>query len=599
MVRVRLRTKFLLSMVLITAGLTSVSLLLVRRNVQSQVTKEIFSDLQNSVGTFQSFQREKEVMLNHSADLLADMPALRAMMTTHDEATIQDGSGPLAKLAGSDVFVLADASGKIVALHTNKPGFTRQMAQQSFTGALTQEQVWWMGAQHLYQVFMRPIYFGPALKDSVLGFVVVGYEIDDRVASQIGRIANSKVIFYYGDTIITSTLSRSLDSELTRQTFSGTRTQPQLLKLGDERFLETTIDLAPESKSEVQLTVLKSYDQATQPLQKLNRLLLGVGLLAILIGSGLVYLISDTFTRPLSSLLAGVAALERGDFTYALETDGGDEAAELSRAFDRMRQSLQRIQQNLLESERLATIGRMASSISHDLRHSLAAIVANAEFLCEQNLSREQREELYQEVQLAVQRMTELIDSLLEFSRTRASLRPTHGSVRGDVENALHALRSSPEFHNANVEIRQSGTVEGWFDHRKLERVFFNLFLNACEATPDRTGRVIVELRDASGSIEIKVVDHGRGIPASIRNTLFEPFISLGKENGTGLGLTVVQKIVQDHGGEVAVERTSSEGTIFRITLPYPVAPVRSDGPDSSDQPSSAAGVHASSAKQA
>src|SRR4051812_48711763 len=175
MVRVRLRTKFLLSMVLITAGLTSVSLLLVRRNVQSQVTKEIFSDLQNSVGTFQSFQREKEVMLNHSADLLADMPALRAMMTTHDEATIQDGSGPLAKLAGSDVFVLADASGKIVALHTNKPGFTRQMAQQSFTGALTQEQVWWMGAQHLYQVFMRPIYFGPALKDSVLGFVVVGY----------------------------------------------------------------------------------------------------------------------------------------------------------------------------------------------------------------------------------------------------------------------------------------------------------------------------------------------------------------------------------------------------------------------------------------
>lgn len=599
MVRVRLRTKFLLSMVLITAGLTSVSLLLVRRNVQAQVTKEIFSDLQNSASTFQSFQREKEITLGHSADLLADLPNLRALMTTHDEITIQDGSAPLAKLAGSDLFVLADRSGKVVALHTGTPGFTVDMAQASLQGSLQQQRIWWTGARHLYQVFMKPIYFGPALKDSLLGFVVVGYEINDHVASQISRIANSSVIFYYGDTIIASTLNRSLDAELAQRGLSATRPGPQLIKLGDERFLETTLDLAPEEKSDVQLTVLKSYDQATAPLQQLNRLLLGLGLLAVLIGSGLVFLISHTFTRPLSSLLAGVAALERGDFTYALETQGGDEAAELSRAFDRMRQSLQKIQQNLIESERLATIGRMASSISHDLRHSLAAIVANAEFLCEQNLSREQRDELYQEVQLAVQRMTELIDSLLEFSRTRASLRPTHGAVRGDLENAVQALRSNPEFHNANVEIRQSGAAEGWFDHRKLERVFFNLLLNACESTPDRCGRILVELTDTSAGIQVRVVDSGRGIPASVRNTLFEPFISLGKENGTGLGLTVVQKIVQDHGGEVGVEHTSPEGTIFRINLPYPVAPARSDGPEVVDHPSSAAGVHASSAKQA
>ena len=213
-----------------------------------------------------------------------------------------------------------------------------------------------------------------------------------------------------------------------------------MIQLGNERFLEATLNLSPETKTDVHLTVLKSYDQATAILQKLNRLLLGLGLLAVVIGTALVFFISHTFTRPLSSLLAGVAALERGDFTYALHTQGGDEAAELSRAFDRMRQSLQKIHQNLIESERLATIGRMASSISHDLRHSLAAIVANAEFLCEQDLSREQREELYHEVQLAVLRMTELIDSLLEFSRTRASLRPTHGSVRSDVENAIQTL---------------------------------------------------------------------------------------------------------------------------------------------------------------
>jgi signal transduction histidine kinase len=264
----------------------------------------------------------------------------------------------------------------------------------------------------------------------------------------------------------------------------------------------------------------------------------------------------------------------------------------------RTRQSLQKIQQNLIEAERLATIGRMANSISHDLRHSLAAIVANAEFLCEMQLSREQRDELYQEVQLAVHRMTELIDSLLEFSRTRASLRPTHGSLRVDLDCAIQTLRSNPEFHSASIEVRQSGMVQGWFDHRKLERAFFNLLLNACESNPDRTAKIVVELKDLpSEKIEVRVIDSGRGIPASIRNTLFEPFVSLGKENGTGLGLTVVQKIVQDHGGEIAIERTSPEGTVFCITIPHPVAPVQSESPAEIGQPSSTAGVHENSAK--
>ena len=599
MVRVRLRTKFLLSMVLITAGLTAFSLLLVRQNVQTQVKKQVSTDLQNSVSNFQSFQREKAVTLSHSADLIADMPSLRAMMTTHDEPTIQDGAVPVAKLAGSDLFVLADRSGRVLAIYTNKPGFTRQMAQESFASSLEHEQLWWMGGQHLYEVFMRPIYFGPALKDSVLGFVVVGYEIDERVASQISRIANSQVVFSYGETVITSTLNQQLEAELANQKLSGSNTQPQLIELGNERFLEATLDLSPQAKPDVHLTVLKSFDQATAILQKLNRLLLGLGLLAVVIGSGLVFFISYTFTRPLSSLLAGVAALERGDFSYPLNTTGTDEAAELSRAFDRTRQSLQRIQQNLIEAERLATIGRMANSISHDLRHSLAAIVANAEFLCEMQLSREQREELYQEVQLAVHRMTELIDSLLEFSRTRASLRPTHGSLRVDLDCAIQTLRSNPEFHSARIEVQQTGTVQGWFDHRKLERAFFNLLLNACESNPDRSAKVMVELMDSPGEkIEVRVTDSGRGIPASIRNTLFEPFVSLGKENGTGLGLTVVQKIVQDHGGEVAIERTSPEGTVFRITIPHPVAPVQSEVPAETNQPSSAAGVHENSAKQ-
>jgi signal transduction histidine kinase len=234
----------------------------------------------------------------------------------------------------------------------------------------------------------------------------------------------------------------------------------------------------------------------------------------------------------------------------------------------------------------------MASSISHDLRHSLAAIVANAEFLCEQHLSPDQRDELYEEVRAAVGRMTELIDSLLEFSRTRASLRPTYGSLRDTVDTAIETLRSNPQFREVPIAVHERGNLEGWFDHRKLERAFSNLFLNSCESVYSRLGRIDVSITEKASGIEITVADNGRGVPNAIRDTLFEPFVSQGKENGTGLGLTVVQKIVQDHGGEVAVERTSPEGTVFRVTLPRPVPTPAVSEPGSIEDSVSAGSVN-------
>jgi signal transduction histidine kinase len=314
--------------------------------------------------------------------------------------------------------------------------------------------------------------------------------------------------------------------------------------------------------------VLKSFDQATAFLRSLNELLLALGLTAVLAGSLLVFLISHTFTRPLENLVAGVRALELGDFAYPLQVRGGDEVAEVTGTFDRMRKNLQKTQRELLDAERLATIGRMASSISHDLRHALAAVMANAEFLCESNLTPGQREDLYAEIRIAVNQMTELIESLLEFSRTRESLRPTYGNVRSAVDRAVQGVKAHPEFQRIRIRISCEGLTEGWFDFKKLERALLNLLLNACEAVPGETGKIDISLRRKGESLEIRIEDNGPGIAEAVRDRLFEPFVSHGKENGTGMGLTVVQKILQDHGGDVAVERTSSSGTTFRVSIP-------------------------------
>jgi len=567
----RLQTKFLLSMLAVSAGLTCTTLLVVRQSVRAQVRQEIARDLRNSVVTFQNFQRQRELTLTRSAQLLADLPNIRALMTTSDAPTIQDASRSVWQLAGSDLFLLADPSGKVMALHGVPPDLTPHMAQEWLQRALEGDRpsYWWYGGGHLYEVFLQPIYFGRAAENRRLGYVVLGYEIDDRIAHDISQVAAGQVAFAAENSIVCSTLAPAQEPELAKQSPAlGSDQATEQIQLASERFLGTALELNPGVNPRVRLMVLKSFDQATEFLNHLNQVLLGLGLTAVLAGSLLVFLISHTFTRPLGNLVAGVRALGQGDYAYPLEAHGGDEVAEVTLAFDRMRESIQTTQRELLDAERLATIGRMASSISHDLRHSLAAIVANAEFLCESNLTSVQREELYGEVRIAVNQMTELIESLLEFSRTRESLRPSYGTVQDTIERAIQSVRSHPEYHSVRIDVSADGPSEGWFDAKKLERAFQNLLLNACEAVPREAGRIEVKLHRSEDQLEILLEDNGSGIAEAIRDKLFEPFVSHGKENGTGMGLTVVQKIIQDHGGDVTIERTSSTGTIFRVTLP-------------------------------
>jgi signal transduction histidine kinase len=563
-------------MIVVTAGLTTTSLLLVGRIVQSNARKNIAVNLRNSVSAFQDFRHERETMLTSDVALLADIPLTRAIMTSTDPVTIQDASQDVWQHARSscDLFVLVNRSSNVVALHTKTPGFTREAAEKYFKQSLDDDEGefshWWYGGHHLYQVFVQPIYRGSRTEGTLLGFLVIGYEINDRLAGQVSKVAGSQVAFSYGDEAVATTLSAlQMQGETVHRLILGSaQGDPRDIEIGDEHFLATSLVLSGNRPIPVRLSVLGSYDQATRFIDQLNRYLLLLGLAAILVGSGFVFFLSHTFTRPLGSLVAGVRALEGGDFHHPLNPRGKDEVAELTRAFDRMRASLLKSQRDLLESEQLATIGRMASSISHDLRHSLAAIVANSEFLCDSRLTPAQREELYQEVRTGVNLMTDLIDSLLEFARTRESLNPSYSNVADIIQRAAQAARLHPRHHARSIDIQCNNQVAGWFDARKLERALYNLLLNACEAAPAEGGHVEVTAAEMGDLITISVADNGPGIAESIRHRLFHPFVSYGKENGTGMGLAVVQKIVQDHGGEVSVEPTPEGTTVFKIVLP-------------------------------
>ncbi len=573
MVKLQLRTKFLLSLVLTTTVLTGAVLFIVQNYLGNHVRREIHEELHNSVVTFQQFELQRERELAQSAALLADLPNLRALMTTQDAPTVQDASTDLWHFMGGELFLLADRTGKVMALHTTAAGYTAQAAQASLTETLQkgQNRDWWYGGNHLFAVFLQPIYFGTPRNDVVLGVLALGFEVDKPVAEVVARVASCQVAFRYGKDIVASTLLPIQQQELEAHANPITTLDSlnsEEIKLGGDTYLAASLELAPANDPRVTLTALKSYDSATQFLHELHGKLLGVGLVAVLAGGWLIFLLSSTFTRPLANLVSGVHALEKGDYAFPLHIRSQDEVAELSMAFDRMRKTLQKDQQDLLQAERMATIGRMASTISHDLRHPLTAILAYAEYQSEGDLDSSQRKGLYDEIRSAVNRMVDLISSLLEFSKGREVFQLTRGNVAEAMERTMSSIRLRPEFKRIQITLAHEGAVNGWFDFKKLDRAFYNVLQNACEAVAAETGKVNIVARAVDHRVEITVTDNGPGIPESIREDLFQPFVTCGKAGGTGLGLTVVQKIVRDHGGEVQVDATGKSGTSFKLILP-------------------------------
>jgi signal transduction histidine kinase len=592
----RMRTILLLSLLSLSCGLTVLSLIVIRSSLQKQIRTNLAADLLHSTVTFQNLQRQRQELLDREVALLADLQYMKALMTTHDLKTIQDGGAEFWKVSGSDLFALMTPSGTIAAVYDTAGVPDRHDLELQFKRLLDShsDERYLLSNHRLYQVSFQPLFFGPEVTGTPLGFVIAGYSIDDRVSRQVRQAAAADVIFLAADRIVSSTLDAQHNLDLQRQGGAlAAGGSEQDLWLGREHYLAASVPIPTFSQVPVRLLVLKSYDQASAFAMRLNRLLLALGLLVVVVGTLLALYISSTITRPLDELLAGARALGSGNFDYRLTGGGTRELRELSLAFDTMRNQLRRSQQELVESARLAVIGRMASSISHDLRHYLSAIYANAEFLSNPAMPSVERDELMLDVQLAVQGMTDVLESLLVFSRTGKSLHPTDESFSALIERAVGLVRVHPEAHGVGVQVSHLPPSEGRMDARMIERAIFNLLINAAQAA--RIGQppalIKVSLTETPSLIELRITDSGPGVPAAIRDTLFEPFVSDGKRRGIGLGLTIANRIAQEHGGRVYLEDSHPGHTTFVLSLPCAIltAPHAKDRGEPVARPSSVA----------
>ena len=593
--KVRLRTKFLLSLLAITAGLSSATLLIVSYSVQKRVREDIREDLHNSVDIYQSFESQREATLKRSAQLLANLPNVRAMMTTQDSATIQDASGDVWNLSGSDLMVFADRSGDVVAMRAKNTSFERPAAQEFMQASLQKEEPrsWWFSGGHLYEVWIQPIYFGAESKDSTLGYLAVGHEIDERAAEDFSKIASSDVAFRWGDTFVASTLTSAQQAELGRQP-PGDAAGSQQTEIGNERYLATTVGLPPDRQPRVTLTVLKSFDKATSFLRELNRILFGLGLLSVVAGSVLVFFISDTFTRPLANLVAGVRALEGGDYGFPLESTGGDEVSEVTGAFSRMRTNMQKTQaeqrqleERLRQAHKMEAVGRLAGGVAHDFNNLLTIIRGNSDLLSDRDGADAFHKRCVEQIQKASSRAVSMTRQLLAFSRMQV-LQPRVLDLNAVVAEMGKMLPRLIGEHIENVFVPEPKLKLVTADPGQIEQVLMNLAVNARDAMPGggtltvRTANVEMTQVDgarrgamAPGSyVLLAVSDTGIGMDEETRTHIFEPFFTtkeVGK--GTGLGLATVYGIVKQSGGFIWVESAPGKGTTFEIYLPLASGP--------------------------
>lgn len=577
--RLRMRTTLLIPLLILSFGCTVLSLLVIRTIVQQQTQTNLASDLQHSVKTYRNLQHQRRELLARESALLADLPSLKSLMTTYDQRTIEDGGVEFWQVSGADVFALLDQEGELIVAYNRGPALDRSRVAKGLETGLhkPEEPVLLALGDRIYEISTQPLYFGPREHGTLLGFVAVGYSIDEHVARAVSEAAAAEVTFTVDGRVVVSTLSPELQQQLIARGGELLRlpTDNKKIELGNIDYLAAskrlTMSDGQDTVTQVpQLVVLKSFAGATQLVDRVNRWVLTLALLALVAGTGMLVSISRTLTRPIETLVGGTRALAQGNFDYQLSEDGAEEIRELSRAFERMRVQLRRTQRELLDSERLATIGRMASSISHDLRHYLSAMYANAEFMSDGNISQSEREELMVEVQTAVQGMTDLLESLLLFTQTGRALHPEFESIALMIQRAVSMVRSHPASRDVKLTLNGLSSIEAWVDSRKLGRAVYNLLLNACQAAKRGKGppRVTLSLDEDERSIGIRIADNGPGVPASLRQKIFMPFVSEGRESGIGLGLTLAQQIAQEHGGRVELSETTEGETVFTINLP-------------------------------
>jgi signal transduction histidine kinase len=229
------------------------------------------------------------------------------------------------------------------------------------------------------------------------------------------------------------------------------------------------------------------------------------------------------------------------------------------------RQSLKKTQDKLIQSEKLAALGKLTAGIAHEIRNPLTSIKILIHSLAKKITDAKTKEKDIEVIEDEIERVNQIINRFLDFARPKEpQFSPV--DINQVLEETINLVSGEAKEQNVVLEKKLSSLPHIQADGEQIKQVFLNLFLNAVQAMPEG-GKLRIKTDRKGQWVRIEIQDEGAGIPERIKDKLFEPFFTT-KEEGIGLGLSIVKRIVDDHKGSIKVRNSHPKGTIFTINLP-------------------------------
>jgi len=292
----------------------------------------------------------------------------------------------------------------------------------------------------------------------------------------------------------------------------------------------------------------------------------------IVISVFLWYFFLRLITRPVRRIVAATNAVAAGNLSFKLEVKRNDELGHLGNSFNEMTRNLAEAQTQLYHSDKLASIGRLAAGVAHEINNPLTGVLTYSSFLLKRAKDDPEMKADLEIIVRETKRCRDIVKDLLDFARP---VPPNKKSVNVNeiIERALNIVANQLIFYHIDVHKQLNASLpEISIDSGQLQQVFINLLVNAADAIGDEGGTisVITSAVHADGKeyAQIEVADTGCGIAQENLSKIFEPFYSTKDQKGIGLGLSIVERIMEKLGGQVGVKSEVGAGSTFWFTLP-------------------------------
>ena len=533
------------------------------------LVRNMRGELQTSFGAYESLWQSRAATLESVSRVLSGMPDVRAAFQTNDRATIKDTAAEVWKRASQSdaLFLVTDPRGEVIAslgggeVLGNRIDAVRAAAPRF----PAQTHGYALENGRLYELVVTPVYVQTGHETGLLNVLVTGFPIDEVVARDLKRqTAGSDFLFLANGGVVTSTLPPSQSAMLAARYRRGPNLQRIDLADGEFAVLGSTLrDIQGAPLGD--LLTVHTFDSIRRDLDTLLRRLVLVWAAGILMGLLLSGFLAYRLLKPIRQLDQAAAMIAKQEYGTRAPETGSGELGRLARTFNDMCGSIQEAREELIRQERITTIGRLSTSIVHDLRNPLASIYGGAEMMMDGHLNDTQLKRVATNVYRSSRAINELLQELVDVSRGRT--RATEMCRLSEVIAAASDTQAAPaEQRGVKIAADVDPSIELPLERTRVERVFLNLIGNALEAMPNG-GNVEIHAERNGNSVLVKVDDTGPGIPASVRKHLFQPFVSDGK-NGMGLGLALSRQTLLDHGGDLWAEDTESSGARFRLRFP-------------------------------